>query len=178
MKSWTSPLLALLVGGLSSCGGDDAPYQVPALPNLPEDVPFLAFANDFSNYDKWTCIKLTQEVADGHIAGSRKVCINHLSPPGAKEWPKGTVIVKELPDQLGGTQHLAMVKRGAGFNPYGAKGWEWFELTPGGTDLIRWRGYSPPEGETYGGVAGGGLCSPCHSEAADNDYVYSFELTR
>ncbi len=176
---WMLAAIALGVLLAACSGAESAPAVATgpaALPTTPANVPYLAFASAFDGYEKWTCIKLDQPVSDGHIAGHRKVCINHLSAPGATEWPKGTIVVKELPDGQGGIQHLAMVKRGAGFNPYGAVGWEWFELTPGAADLIRWRGYSPPEGETYGGIVGGGLCSPCHNEVAKNDYVYSFEL--
>lgn len=169
-------VLVTSIGLALGCSGTPQASGIAPLPTTPPDVPFLAFASAFENYASWTCIELDQPVSVGHLAGHRKVCVNHLASPGAKEWPKGTIFVKELPDGSGGTQVLAMVKRGAGYNPYGAVGWEWFELTPASSDVIRWRGYSPPEGENYGGVAGGGLCSPCHNDAAKNDYVYSFEL--
>jgi hypothetical protein len=70
-----------------------------------------------------------------------------------------------------------MAKRGGNYNLFGASGWEWFELAPSdnGTPVIVWRGITPPDGEGYGGAAGG-ACNNCHGSSPDNDHVLSDPL--
>ena len=73
-----------------------------------------------------------------------------------------------------------MVKRGCDYNADGARGWEWFELSPGsiggGKENILWRGAAPPADRTYGDIGGG--CNACHAgTCARNDSVCSDAFT-
>jgi|SRR4051794_7458247 hypothetical protein len=156
-------LLAAFVG-LIGCG---------AAPDAPDDPNvFLAVASDFAGYPSWSAQTFETTVASGssHVAGRRTVYINQLPPPGAAEFPVGTLIVKvtETDGKI-----FARAKRGGNFNKSGALNWEWFELEQGPAGLaIRWNGWGPPAGEMYGGDAGG-ACNGCHTAAAGNDYVLS-----
>ncbi|HVU50821.1 MAG TPA: hypothetical protein VHL80_09050 [Polyangia bacterium] len=159
-------LLALAAcAAASACGGAAAP------PTPTPGTEFVAFASDFQGFTAWPSVTLEFPSVSGspHAAGPRTVFINHEPPPGATQFPVGTMMVKrtEADGQL-----LARAKRGGSYNGSGAVGWEWFELvlSTAGQVAIKWRGFGPPLGEAYGGDPTAG-CNSCHKLAADNDYV-------
>ncbi len=151
---------------------------------------YIAFGSSFAGYEKWEKFDLAaaESPGDGGIPLSDAGCaaghdtsanrVGYLSqrpPKGSKEFPVGTIIVKEMqkPTAESGWQVFAMVKRGGGYNASGAKGWEWFEIKKDANlPLIVWRGVGPPAGEGYGAPACGG-CNSCHGAAAGNDFVVS-----
>ena len=157
------------------------------------DAPdsFIAQNADFGPWRSWPSVVVgTAPIQDGHPAGERRVFINQLvtDTDNSNAFAVGTIIVKQgagLEVEGGtGTEIHAMVKRGGGFNLDGAVGWEWFELgeTADKTPLIKWRGQEPPDGESYGCIAGAcdavlGQCNTCHQSARDNDFVLSPALT-
>jgi hypothetical protein len=143
-------------------------------------VPFIAFKSNFENYRTWESFKLPDGSSDiVHLAGPKTEYLNKRPVKGAKSFPVGTIIVKELEvGDFAARKVFAMVKRGAGFNSSGAKDWEWYELSntaDGNVAAIRWHGVGPPLGEMYGGDPSGG-CNSCHSAGASNDSVLSAVL--
>ncbi|MFN7143427.1 MAG: hypothetical protein ACK4YP_06610 [Myxococcota bacterium] len=168
----TLPLLAAIVAGCL----DHDPIPGGA------GESFVAMQADFDGYRTWTDHTVEPEDT-GHPDGARTVYIN-TAPDGGTTFPVGTVIVKEI---VGGDIH-AMAKRGGGFNPDGAIGWEWFELVTAtdGSPVIKWRGTEAPEGEAYGQLPGSapedtgdavtGDCNTCHGAAVGNDYVHAIPL--
>ena len=161
------------------------------LGDLPAPDVFIAQNADFADYQRWPNVVVGEAaIVDGHPAGERTVFINQLvtSDDDDAAFAVGTIIVKvgaglEV-EGATGTEVHAMVKRGGGFNVDGAVGWEWFELgqSTANTPLIKWRGQEPPDGESYGCVAGAcdavvGQCNTCHQSARDNDFVLSPALT-
>ena len=151
----------LLVSLLPGCATPEAP---PA--------GFIALSRDFEGYADWESVTLDGgNIDDVHTASPRRVFLNAQPDAGATEWPVGTIIVKELPFTT-----FAMVKRGAGYNERGARGWEWFELVPDipGTVLIKWRGLGPPLGENYSKT--GQTCNDCHGAHVVNDSVLTPDL--
>ena len=151
----------ILAAGGAACGGGSAPASCSA---------FYAYSADFQGFESWQSETYVNPTAEGltHVAGVRTVYLNHAPPPGATEFPLGTIIVKRT--EADG-KIFARAKRGCGFNAQGAKGWEWFELmmTAPHVFSIRWGAAFPPAGETYGGDPNGG-CNMCHNVPA-NDYV-------
>ncbi len=144
----------------------------------------IAFPADFAGYVKWTSTPGTSDIVSDpglvHAAGPRTVYINKRPPAGSKEFPVGTVIVKEIvtSEDVSQRKIFAMVKRGGNYNATGAANWEWFELArfADGSASIKWRGLGPPSGESYGGDKNGG-CNTCHGAAKANDYVLTKGLT-
>ncbi len=140
-------------------------------------VPFLALNGSFEGFEKWPSFDLGNHIEsdDVHLAGPRRVYINKLPPPGATEFPVGTVMVKVVqtsPDRST-WQVFGMSKRGGDFNPLGAVGWEWFGLGPTASGVkIEWRGHAPPADAGYGG-GGNGACNRCHGVASSTDFVLS-----
>lgn len=140
---------------------------------------FVAVQRDFEDFRSWESFDLGTGPIEGHPAGKRVVYLRERPPPGASEFPVGTLIVKataaELPPQ-GWVIH-AMAKRGGEYNRAGARGWEWFELQINDDDIpvLVWRGTGPPVGEGYG--PGGTECNDCHMAAKDRDYVMSDALS-
>jgi hypothetical protein len=133
---------------------------------------FVAVASDFRGFHSWDSYDVTAGAALAGIHDGSTVTeyLIEAPPHGSKEFPIGTIIVKEA---TGGTiahELFAMVKRGGGFND-GAPGWEWFDLSPTKDDSVAivWRGFGPPVGDTYGGDASAG-CNTCHT-ACGNDAV-------
>jgi hypothetical protein len=169
-------LPALLV--LLSCGGSKSGSDSG---QPPPDV-FIAVEHDFAVWTQWQSYDLGDQPADTvHLGGHRTIYLNKAPPHGSTEFPVGTIMVKTVvADADGGTtpdggtsQIFAMAKRGGDYNAEGAVGWEWFELASTDQPAIWiWRGYQPPAGQGYGGVAGG-QCNTCHMAAASNDYVES-----
>lgn len=141
----------------------------------------IAFKDQFAGYHTWKNTPGTSTfMRDSgiHSTHPRTVYINAVPKAGSKEYPVGTIIVKELMND--GDIRLrtvfAMVKRGGGFNQTGATNWEWFELvaSPNDSVQIKWRGFGPPNGESYGGSKE--ACNTCHKVAEENDYVLTSGL--
>lgn len=157
-------------------------------PVVPEDsgAPvFLAFEKDFNGFRTWEKFSFaeTSDAFPAHLGGPRDVYLNKRPPKGSKEFPVGTIIVKEVLDGGPFLDRIifARVKRGGGFNA-DANGWEWFQLKnrEDGSTAIVWRGLGPPDGDqdaggpSYLGNADG--CTPCHKGAIDNDLVMGAPL--
>jgi len=102
----------------------------PAEPWVPKAEPYVAFAKDFDGFRHWTATQVEATAAsDIHVSAPRTVYANHLPDPGATTFDVGTMIVKEIDGgDVTAREVFAMVKRGGGYNPTGAAGWEWFEL--------------------------------------------------
>jgi hypothetical protein len=144
------------------------------------DGEFVAFQVDFASYPLWDGWEVAVDpVGPTHLDGPRWVFANALPETGATSFPVGTILVKEArngpsPDDW---DIFAMVKRGGGFNPAGAIGWEWFELARVGDEtIIDWRGDRPPALSGYECVsidptAPAGDCNACHGLSWENDYV-------
>ena len=141
---------------------------------------YVAFQSDFEDYQDWPNAQVADApVGDTHLTGPRWVYIDEPPPSGALEFPIGTHIVKEA--RNGDAEEwdvFAMVKRGGGYNPAGARDWEWFELDlSSGTPVIAWRGENPPAFSGYecvnldGTLDQDGDCSGCHASSWENDYV-------
>ena len=155
--------LFLVVLGVQSCGE-------------PERTTFIAFERDFQDFRHWPGGAFEELPARGqtHYAGEQRYFIHGPERHGA-EFPVGTVIVKQaVLEARPEGQLFAMVKRGAGYNAQGARGWEWFELSERSNHsvAILWRGVSAPTGEEYGGDPHG-TCNACHGDAEANDFVKS-----
>ncbi|HWL88049.1 MAG TPA: hypothetical protein VNO21_19735 [Polyangiaceae bacterium] len=177
-------------GAVASCGGGGSggsSSDPSACAATPSDVgtnsTFIAFCGNFQNYRSWQSFHLDDGDAGAqgavHLAGPKTEYLNKKPPSGSKEFPVGTVIVKELEiGPLESRKVFAMVKRGGGFNAAStAPNWEWFELqnnADGSVNNIVWRGFGPPAGEQYGGDPAG--CTNCHAAAKDNDDVPSAPL--
>jgi hypothetical protein len=171
-------LLAAILG-LSSAGCQP---ERPKVDVLPERVTFIALARDFADFRQFGQLDLGERPGQGetHKGGKFIAFVNSLPKPGSKDFPVGTIIVKENVSEdvpaKEAKKIFAMVKRGGGFNAEGAKGWEWFELNEGERGVaIHWRGVGAPNGESYGGDPMGS-CNGCHEMAHKNDYVLSKAL--
>jgi hypothetical protein len=154
---------------LAACGHHgDAASDAP-------DV-FIAFNTSFAPFRTWTSFEhdLEDPTLPVTVLGSRTQYINAIPPSGSTEFPIGTIIVEARDNAA--MNIFAGVKRGGNFNNTGAIDWEWFELAevagPGSEVTITWRGYGPPNGDTYGGDIN--TCNNCHKACgASNDYVCS-----
>lgn len=159
---------------LFGCKEAPAPRQLPA---LAPGQSFIAFERDFAGFRDWARVPVPKEArAAGitHTAGRRNEWINVKPPKHASVFPVGTILIKEIEEGMPENHKIfAMVKRGGGYNPEGAKGWEWFELFERSTGElgIQWRGINAPVGESYGSGDPFGGCNGCHETAQSNDYV-------
>ena len=165
-------LLALALAG-AACESDEG-----------EETPdeFIALQRDFEGFARWEHESLGfAETTPGHPGGQRTVYVNERPLASDDEIPIGTIVVKTMETDDFGLLVLAMAKRGAGYNPEGAVGWEWFELTldDEGRPVIVWRGKDPPDGECYGCLPGTESmieptsCNDCHVGAEEQDYVFT-----
>lgn len=158
------------------------------LPGEPADE-FVALPRDFANFKTWPSVVVGEDAAAApHEASVRSVFVNFAPEDDALAFPVGTILVKtgaggELTGTAGDELH-AMVKRGGAFNRDGAVGWEWFELSGSGDEMVVvWRGAEPPAGESYGCLPGqncsaaASSCNSCHAGSAGNDFVQSAALT-
>ena len=134
---------------------------VVALPGLPDDV---------AGYDKW--LKINAEPIppvpgrDPHN-GTKNVYVNQsrgtIAPDGEQQfpYPDGSIVVKEAyrpnKDYVG---LIAIMRKIAGSNP-DHNDWEFIEYTR-----------SKPD-DDFKVIASGGLCSNCHVQAEDIDYVFT-----
>jgi hypothetical protein len=165
-RAFRSSSLAIVLVACSASPEEAAQPQ----PTSSVRDPFVAFSDDFKGFHAWEKMFIPAGELDDPIhGGNRSIYVNKRPAKGSKEFPVGTIIVKQMQDP--GGQTFAMVKRGGGFNADGAVGWEWFRLVEqSGGVWIAWRGVGPPDGETYGG-ASGGVCNGCHFAGKDNDWV-------
>ena len=134
---------------------------VVALPGLPDDV---------AGYEKW--LKINAEPIppvpgrDPHD-GTKNVYVNQsqdtIAPDGEQQfpYPDGSIVVKEAyrpdKDYVG---LIAIMRKIAGSNP-DHNDWEFIEYTRGKQD------------DDFKVIASGGLCSNCHVQAEDTDYVFT-----
>ena len=134
---------------------------VVALPGLPDDV---------AGYEKW--LKINAEPippvpgGDPHD-GTKNVYVNQsrdtIAPDGEQQfpYPDGSIVVKEAyrpdKDYVG---LIAIMRKIAGSNP-DHNDWEFIEYTRGKPD------------DDFKVIASGGLCSNCHVQAEDTDYVFT-----
>ncbi len=134
---------------------------VVALPGLPDDV---------AGYEKW--LKINAEPippvpgGDPHD-GTKNVYVNQsqdtIAPDGEQQfpYPDGSIVVKEAyrpdKDYVG---LIAIMRKIAGSNP-DHNDWEFIEYTRGKQD------------DDFKVIASGGLCSNCHVQAEDTDYVFT-----
>ena len=149
-------------------------------PARPAREPFVAMERDFQSFERWPKIDLSNrpQHSETHAAGDAHEYVNRMPPAGSTTFPVGTILVKSVSKGSQQQDIFAMVKRGAGYNPQGSPGWEWFELRrrPDETLGIVWRGVNPPNGEGYSGDPMGG-CNGCHQMATKNDYVLAEALS-
>jgi hypothetical protein len=159
--------------------GNEGPSGAGGSPEV-----FVAQVSDFVGFCHWSSAPAAAagDASDGiHGAGPLTVYWNKRPPPGAREFPVGTIIVKESNQaNAADREAFAMVKRqarGAGYNSSGADGWEWFSLKDlGDCGFMRlWRGPNAPGGESYAGMPVGD-CNGCHGLVAGNDYVWDEAL--
>lgn len=174
MKLKTAALACCVLATSAACERRGKPRP---LPPRAAGVAFVAFERDFTGFRGWEALPVPERsTAQGitHVAGRRREWINGRPGVGAREFPVGTILVKEIESGMPeGHKVFAMVKRGGGYNAEGAKGWEWFELfeRDDGSVGITWRGINAPEGESYGSGDPLGGCNGCHETATANDYV-------
>ncbi len=168
-------LSSALVAGTGGCTASNAD-------GADAGSTFVAYPPSFTGFHQWSNAAATSSADDAgdglHGVGPLHVYWNQTPPPGSKEFPVGTIIVKETEDSdVTKRVVFAMVKRGGGFNSSGAQDWEWFSLQDAadGTVSILWRGVVAPAGETYANQTIGD-CNGCHEGAASNDYVWDSAL--
>src|SRR5260221_9523870 len=95
---------------LSACGGTPVDGTGKG-----GDPVFIAFTADFASFRSWQAFPLPASVEQGavHLPGPKTDYLNELPPTGSREFPVGTIIVKEI--EVGpfeARQVFAMVKRG------------------------------------------------------------------
>lgn len=176
-RSLVFAVVMLCAAAASACASED----VVTGPLCGGEPVCIAFAGQFSGFHGWKSTPGTSTFlkdAGIHSVAPRTVFINAMPKAGSKEFPVGTIIVKELMNDADVRLRtiFAMVKRGGDFNRTGASNWEWFELLayPNETVQIKWRGFGPPDGENYGGSKE--ACNTCHKVAEENDYVLTSGL--
>lgn len=144
--------------GLWGCGDEAAVATAPTV--------FVAMQDDFRGYATWPSRELGTTTLAGHPSGPRRVYIRGAIRPGDTAWPVGTMLVKEIRvmESPQSWELFAMVKRGGGYNPDGAAGWEFFllRLNSAGVPVLVSRGYAPSNGQfdPYTGLGMG--CNGCH----------------
>ncbi len=150
----------------------------------------MAFQSDFASFLSWESVFVADEpLGEGHLEGPRTVYYNQLPSVEDEEFPIGTILVKVARNGDNPTEWEipAAVKRGGGYNPQGAAGWEWLELVLDEDQVpaILWRGEGPPSGSGYECQLGDGAsaedaitgdCNACHNGSWRNDYVQSGPL--
>lgn len=178
-RFFASGALGAVCALLAACGGGKG-----------EPATFIALDRDFLGYSSWLTMTLPhQPLADlTEPMGPRVAFLNKRPPKGASEYPVGTIIVKEIQDQPDADTwpRFAIAKRGGGFNPDGAAGWEFFllRLDTQGNLYITSRGLAPSDtgfdggGDQYTPAGAAGGCNICHgqSEFAAHDHIISVPL--
>ena len=137
---------------------------------------FVATTDDFKGYASWT--KVATEYGPDPLLMTahgvedslyRHIYIKDNKKPSNGKYPVGTIVLKELRDEMGVITGAltVMVKRGGDFNPDG-NGWEWFMTS---TDLAT----VLTQGDNA--TAGDGMCANCHTSANTNnngeDWVFT-----
>jgi hypothetical protein len=175
----TGCFVLALAGSALGCSNSGASGGSSDAPDAPGSC--TAYASSFDGFRGWSTAPATAsaDASDGlHGVGPLEVYWNKSPPHGATSFPVCTIIVKET-EETDPTKRtiFAMVKNGAPFNAAGAVGWEWFSLLDNGdgTVTILWRGLAAPPGQTYANQAIGD-CNGCHTQVADNDYVWDSAL--
>lgn len=166
----------LVMLALAGCGELEAEeIEEPVEPAI-----YIAFARDFERFERWTTFDRGRDPVPPSHLGPSLIYVDPMPPARAAAFPVGTRIVRveRAGDDPSGWEVHAMVKRGAGFNADGARGWEFFELTLDATrdrPAIRWRGEGPANGDGYVAPEGGEVlgCNHCHASATYNDSVLS-----
>jgi hypothetical protein len=160
---WVSALVCAATAGSCAVEGD----------------PFIALRRDFVDFQTWERVELAPQpsTTPGAPPLRRFVYVNRRPPPGATEFPVGTILVKTVENGAMDTWEIhAMVKRGGGYNASGAVGWEYFEFVyENGVFNERWRGSVPNDGRGYTDEMGAvqNSCNSCHAtpEARAGDSV-------
>ncbi|MBR9861014.1 cytochrome P460 family protein [bacterium] len=166
-KTTLFTLLIATIGGLiflQACGPDDPPIDPPV-----DSEEFIADNSTFAGWQNWTLADTNTgpdpALGSAHHGNDSTVTRSIYFKDDAMRvdsmFPVGTVIVKHSSNDSTVNEYTGMVKRGNDFNPnYG--NWEFFVLdenseiiSRGGTDLM------------------GGACTGCHSQADNNDYVFT-----
>ena len=166
-----------LLGLLAACEGGRAAPPAPVGADAGE--PFLAFATSFQGFRSWPSYHSDGPRPGSYppdVLGPRTQYINQRPPHGQTTFPVGTMIVEAR--ESGERKIFAAAKRGGGYNPRGATGWEWFELREAadGRVSLAWRGLGPPAGQTYGSASGASTCNECHGNCPVNDSICSAQL--
>jgi hypothetical protein len=145
---------------------------------------FIAQAQDFFDYADWMTFERETKSEHGGVLGVTTIYVNELPETDPetdqRNFPIGAILFKSTKVQGYDKPTIhAMVKRGRGFNPGGALGWEYFELllSSKGLPYILWRGADAPSGEQYQALLGAqnldrpmeldGSCNGCHTEGHD-----------
>jgi hypothetical protein len=174
-------LLLFLAFGLLPSSGCLDDQTDPALRGANGNT-FIALQRDFQSFLGWSRTQVGDAaIVGGHAAGPRFAYVS--SPPVDGRFPVGAMIAKtvEVGDPSTWSIH-AKAKRGGGFNPSGAIGWEWFELriVAAGEVTILWRGAQPPKDHGYESLPGLGAtsamegdCNTCHALSPGTDYLVS-----
>ncbi len=90
---------------------------------------FVPFAKDFQGFRQWEAIRLADVVpppasnVNVHLNGKRTLYIKARPPKGSKEFPVGTLIVKEVVNSGAEKQLFAMTHRGGKYSANGGRGW-------------------------------------------------------
>lgn len=169
-------LLPLFFALLPACPGRVPLDPTDAGMDASEPSVFVALARDFQGFERWPCYDLGFSDTPGHPSGNRTVCAFVPGPVVDGGFPIGTRMVKviELAGSGGMRDYVAAVKRGGGFNPEGAREWEFFQLrvTDAGVNILA-RGTAPVFGPGDPYASQNGSCNDCHGtpEAARTDYV-------
>jgi hypothetical protein len=169
---------SLVIGACSAGSSQEAAAADAGVSSL-----FVAQTIDFEGFCKWPSAPAAApgDASDGvHVGAGPLTVYWNMSPPhGAREFPVGTIVLKES-NEADAAQRtaFAMIKRqarGTGYNASGADGWEWWSVKDLGNCSVErlWRGVTPPMGESYATV---GNCNPCHAQVVGNDYVWDEAL--
>lgn len=150
---------------------------------------FIALQSHFADFTTWPKTKLGEGALMGHPMGPRYGYLKQPAPAGATRYPVGALIVKTIENGASMQEWdvFAMAKRGGGYNPGGAKDWEFFTLkmNGAGVPIIFSRGTNPVDADVDGGNGNyldpgmtGVTCNRCHGVVGTevNDHVLSAAL--
>ena len=140
---------------------------------------YIAFDRDFSDFRGWPRIAVGSAPLAGHEQGQRYVYRRPTPAPLAAssdasvEYPTGTILVKTMESGAPDTWRIfAMVKRGAGYNSEGARGWEFFELKIDAQNQVSISARGVRPGVIYDMVSETEVtCNDCHGAARGTDSV-------
>lgn len=147
--------------------------------------PYIAFDRDFSDFRTWPRIAVGSAPLAWHDEGPRYV-YRRPTPPmlsasgdaavsgdASVEYPTGTIFVKTTESGAPETWRIfAMVKRGAGYNSEGARGWEFFELKIDPQNRVTIQARGVRLGVRYDMVNETEVtCNDCHGAARSTDSV-------